>query len=121
MFERLDQLEARYDELTNTLASPEIMNDSGKYQKEAKAHSDISATVEKYREYKDLTRGIAESKAMLADEKDPEMRAYAQEELDKLETRVGAVEAELKVFLLPKDPNHEKDIILEIRAATGRS
>ena len=75
--------------------------------------------VEKYREYKDLTRGIAESTAVLADEKDPDMRAYAQEELDQLEARVGDVEEELKVLLLPKDPNDEKNIILEIRAGTG--
>jgi peptide chain release factor 1 len=75
--------------------------------------------VEKYREYKDLKRGIAESKAVLADEKDPEMRAYAQEELDNLEPRLISVEEELKVLLLPKDPNDEKDIILEIRAGTG--
>src|SRR3974390_1755726 len=69
--------------------------------------------------YEDLTKGIADSKAMLADEKDPEMRAYAQEELDRLEERVGTVEEELKVLLLPKDPNDEKNIILEIRAGTG--
>src|SRR6476619_7925036 len=119
MFERLDQLEKRYDELTAALASPDIMNDSSKYQKTAKAHAEISEVVEKYREYKDLKKGIAESRAMLADEKDPEMRAYAQEELDRLEARVAAVEAELKVLLLPKDPNDEKDVILEIRAGTG--
>jgi peptide chain release factor 1 len=119
MFERLDQIEARYDELTQTLASPEIMNDSSRYQKTAKAHSEISLIVERYREYKDLKRGIAESRAVLVDEKDPEMRAYAQEELDKLEARVGSVEDELKVLLLPKDPNDEKDVILEIRAGTG--
>jgi len=75
--------------------------------------------VEKYREYKDLTKGIAESKAVLVDEKDPEMRAYAQEELEKLEPRVSAIEEELKVLLLPKDPNDEKNVILEIRAGTG--
>ncbi len=119
MFERLDQIEARYEELTNALASPEIIGDSSKYQKTAKAHSEIAPMVEKYREYKDLTKGIAESKAMLADEKDPEMRAYAHEELTQLEARVGAVEEELKVLLLPKDPNDEKDVILEIRAGTG--
>ena len=85
MFERLDQIEARYDELTQALSSPEMISDSAKYQKTAKAHSEIAPIVEKYREYKDLTSGIAESKAVLADEKDPEMRAYAQEELDKLE------------------------------------
>src|SRR5712675_1406276 len=119
MFERLDQIEARYEELTSALASPDIVNDSAKYQKTAKAHSEVAAIVEKYREYKDLTRGIAESKAMLVDEKDPEMRAYAQEELSKLEPRVAAIEEELKVLLLPKDPNDEKNIILEIRAGTG--
>src|SRR3982074_2139487 len=119
MFERLDQIEARYEELTQALSSPEIAGDSARYQKTAKAHSEVSSIVEKYREYKDLTRGIAESKAVLVDEKDPEMRAYAQEELDKLEARVGGVEEELKVLLLPRDPNDEKDIILEIRAGTG--
>ena len=119
MFERLDQIEARYEELTRALASPEIMSDSAKYQKTAKAHSEIAPVVDKYREYKDLKRGIAESRAVLAEEKDPEMRAYAQEELDKLDARVGQVEQELKVLLIPKDPNDEKDVILEIRAGTG--
>src|SRR5215813_4171117 len=99
MFERLDQIEARYEELTQALASPEIIGDSAKYQKTAKAHSEISPIVEKYREYKDLTKGISESKAMLVEEKDPEMRAYAQEELQQLESRVGGVQEELKVLL----------------------
>src|ERR1700729_2701750 len=119
MFERLDQIEARYEELTNALASPDIVNDSARYQKTAKAHAEVAPIVDRYREYKDLTKGIADSKVMLADEKDPEMRAYAQEELTKLESRVGGVEEELKVLLLPKDPNDEKNIILEIRAGTG--
>src|SRR5246127_2089336 len=98
MFERLAQLESRYEELTRALASPEVIGDSAKYQKTAKAHSELTDIVEKYREYKDLTRGIAESKAMLAEEKDPDMRAYAQEELTQLEERVGKVEEELKVL-----------------------
>ncbi len=119
MFERLSQLEARYEELTRALASPEVINDSAKYQKTAKAHSELTDIVEKYREYKDLTHGIAESKAVLAEEKDPDMRAYAQEEITHLEARVRRVEEELKVLLLPKDPNDEKDVILEIRAGTG--
>src|SRR5580704_11159157 len=75
MFDRLSQLEARYEELTRALASPEVIGDSTKYQKTAKAHSELTDIVEKYREYKDLTRGIAESKAVLADEKDPDIRA----------------------------------------------
>src|SRR5499425_562507 len=119
MFERLEQIEARYEELTQALASPEIIGDSAKYQKTAKAHSEITPIVEKYREYKDLKKGIADSKALLADEKDLEMRAYAQEELEKLESRVAGVEEELKVLLLPKDPNDEKNVIVEIRAGTG--
>ena len=119
MFERLDQIEARYEELTAALASPEVIGDSSKYQKTAKAHSEITPVVERYREYKDLRKGISESKAMLADEKDPEMLALAQEELDKLEARIGGVEEDLKVLLLPKDPNDEKDVIIEIRAGTG--
>jgi peptide chain release factor 1 len=119
MFERLDQIEARYEELNAALASPDIVNDSAKYQKTAKAHAELTDMVEKYREYKDLKKGIADSKSMLLDEKDPEMRAYAQDELTRLEARVGGVEEELKVLLLPKDPNDEKNIILEIRAGTG--
>jgi peptide chain release factor 1 len=119
MFERLQQIEARYEELNRALSSPEIVTDSAKYQKTAKAHSEIAPIVEKYRQYKDLTRGIAESKAVIAEEKDPDMRAYAQEELTQLEALVGQVEADLKILLIPKDPNDEKDIILEIRAGTG--
>src|SRR3977135_3740958 len=119
MFERLEQTEARYEDLTQALALPETMSDSAKFQKTAKAHSEIAPIVEKYRDYKDLKRGIAESKAMLADETDAELRAYAEEELAKLEPRVSAVEEELKVLLLPKDPNDEKNVILEIRAGTG--
>ena len=119
MFERLDQIEARYEELNAALASPEIVTDSAKYQKTAKAHSEVAPIAEKYREFKDLRKGIAESRAMLADEKDPDMRAYAQEELNQLEARIGSVEEELKFLLLPKDPNDEKNIILEIRAGTG--
>ena len=119
MFERLDQIEARYEELTSALATLEIIQDSAKYQKTAKAHSEIATVVERYREYKDLKKGIAESKAVLADEKDSEMRAYAQEELNNLEVRLARVEEDLKVLLLPKDPNDEKNVILEIRAGTG--
>src|SRR3954466_6290106 len=119
MFERLNQIEAKYDELTRTLSSPEVMNDSLKYQKTAKAHSDIAEMVEKYREYKDLQRGIEESKAMVAEETDAELRAYAQEELARLGERLTQVENDLKMLLVPKDPNDEKNVVLEIRAGTG--
>jgi peptide chain release factor 1 len=119
MFERLDQIEAKYEELTQALASPEIMSDSSRYQKTAKAHSEIAPVVEKYREYKDVRKGIEESRAMVAEESDADLRAYAQEELDRLERRVEQIEADLKVLLIPKDPNDDKNVVLEIRAGTG--
>jgi peptide chain release factor 1 len=119
MFERLEQIEAKYEELNKALASPEIISDSGKYQKTAKAHSELTAVVEKYREYKDLKRGIADSKTMIANETDAELRAYAEEELAQLEPRLVQAEQDLKVLLLPKDPNDEKNVIVEIRAGTG--
>ncbi|ABF43472.1 bacterial peptide chain release factor 1 (bRF-1) [Candidatus Koribacter versatilis Ellin345] len=119
MFERLDLMEAKYDELTQALASPEIVNDSAKYQKTAKAHAELTQLVQKYREYKDLTRGIKDSRQMVAEETDAEMKAYAQQELTELEQRLHAVEEDLKVLLLPRDPNDDKNIIVEIRAGTG--
>src|SRR5450755_4384930 len=100
MYERLEQIELKYDELNKTLASPEIVSDSQRYQKTAKAHSEIAPIVEKYREFKDLTRGIAESKSLVEGETDPEMLAYAHEELAQLEKRVHQVEEEMKVLLL---------------------
>jgi peptide chain release factor 1 len=119
MLDRLDQLEARYEELTKVLSSPGIAADQARYQKSAKAHSDLTPVVERYREFKDLKRGIAESRAVIAEESDQAMRAYAQEELAKLEARVAQVEQEIKVLLIPKDPNDEKNVVLEIRAGTG--
>jgi peptide chain release factor 1 len=119
MFDRLEQTEKRYEELTAALASPEVMQDSAKYQKTAKAHAEIAQIVEKYREYKDLKKGIADSKQMVAEETDAELRAMAQEELTQLDSRVSGVEEELKKLLLPKDPNDEKNVVLEIRAGTG--
>src|SRR5690349_24591102 len=112
MFERLAQIESRYEELTSALASPEVIGVSSRYQKTAKAHSEIAPVVEKYREYKDLTRGIEESKALAEGETDPEMLAYANEELGKLQERLTQEEEELKVLLLPKDPNDEKNVIV---------
>jgi peptide chain release factor 1 len=119
MFERLEMMEAKYEELNKSLSSPEIVNDSAKYQKTAKAHAELTTLVQKYREYKDLTQGIRESRQMVAEETDAEMKAYAQQELQELEKRVAAVEEDLKVLLLPKDPNDDKNIIVEIRAGTG--
>jgi peptide chain release factor 1 len=119
MFDRLEQIEAKYEELTKALASPDIVSDSARYQKTAKAHSEISDIVLKYREYKDLKQGIEESRAMIADENDPEMKAYAQQELQQLEERMTGVKEELRLMMIPKDPNDAKNVVLEIRAGTG--
>ncbi len=119
MFERLEQTEKKYEELTQQLSSPEIVSDTMRYQKTAKAHAELREIVDKYREYKDLTKGIAESETMVKSETDAEMRAYAEEELGQLRARLAGVEGDLKILLVPKDPNDEKNVILEIRAGTG--
>ena len=118
MFERLDQIAARYEELGEQLALPEIVSDQQKYQKIAKQHRDLQDLVEKYREYKQVQTGIADAE-MLAEETDPDIRAMAEEELAALEERLPKIEEALKLALLPKDPNDEKNVILEIRAGTG--
>lgn len=118
MFERLDQIAARYEELGEQLASPEIVSDPQKYQKLAKQHRDLEGVVEKYREYKQVETGIADARTML-NETDADIRAMAEEELVQLEERLPTIEEELKLALLPKDPNDEKNVILEIRAGTG--
>jgi peptide chain release factor 1 len=118
MFDRLQQLEARYEDLGAQLGSVEIVNDHEKYQKIAKQHRDLESVVNKYREYKQLQTGIADAQSMLA-EPDEEIRAMAADELAQLESRLPKTEADLKVMLLPKDPNDEKNVVLEIRAGTG--
>ncbi len=118
MFERLEQIEARYESLGQQLADPEIISDQPKYQKIAKQHRDLEAVVEKYRDHKQVTQGIADATAMMQ-ETDPELRAMAEEELLKLEERAPVIEEDLKILLLPKDPNDEKNVIIEIRAGTG--
>jgi peptide chain release factor 1 len=118
MFERLEQIAARYEELGEQLASPEIVSDQQKYQKIAKQHRDLEGVVEKYREYKQVETGIADAKSMM-NEADDDIYAMAEEELLQLEERLPKIEEELKLALLPKDPNDEKNVILEIRAGTG--
>jgi peptide chain release factor 1 len=118
VIDRLEQMEQRYDELQGQLSLPEIITDREKYQKAGKALSDLETPVQKFRELKQVRQGLAEARAMLS-ESDPDLRAMAQEEIASLEPRESAIEEELKVLLLPKDPNDEKNVILEIRAGTG--
>ncbi|MFZ0742783.1 MAG: peptide chain release factor 1 [Terracidiphilus sp.] len=118
MLDRLEQMEQRYDELQGQLSLPEIITDREKYQKAGKALSDLETPVQKFRELKQVRQALAEARAMLA-EKDPDLRAMAEEEIAALEPRESAINEELKVLLLPRDPNDEKNVILEIRAGTG--
>ncbi len=118
LIDKLDQIEARYDALTVQLGDPAVISDSARYQKLARPHSELGEIVEKYREWKALRKGVADTRAML-DDSDPEMREMAEQELRHLEERISAAEQELKALLTPKDPNDEKDVVLEIRAGTG--
>jgi peptide chain release factor 1 len=116
MIDRLQQMEQRYDELQAQMTLPEVLNDHEKYQKTAKAVREIEAPVEKFRELMQVRQGLAEARALLAD---ADMRSMAEEEIAALGPREPELEEELKLMLLPKDPNDEKNVILEIRAGTG--
>jgi peptide chain release factor 1 len=118
MFDRLDQLETRYEDLGRQLSDPNIVSDQENYRKVSKQHRDMEPTVEKFRDFRKLRNSIADAKAMLA-ESDPDMREMAQAELDELEPKLAATEADLKILLLPKDPNDDKNVVLELRAGTG--
>jgi peptide chain release factor 1 len=118
MLDRLQQIETRYEDLGRQLADPLLVTDQQKYHKTAKAHRDLEMIVGKYRELKQAQQGIADAKGMLS-ESDPELAAMAQEELTRLTHESSGLEEEIKVMLLPKDPNDEKNVILEIRAGTG--
>ena len=118
MIDRLEQMEQRYNDLQAQFSLPDVINDHEKYQKTAKQMREIETPVEKYRALKQAQQGLADARAMLA-ESDPELRAMALEEIAALEPRAAALEEEIKLLLLPKDPNDEKNVILEIRAGTG--
>jgi len=119
LFEKLDQIEARYEEMTRELSSPEVHDDAGRYQKLAKTHSELGEIVAKYREWKDIEKGLQGAKQLAQESDDAEMRQMAHDELRDLEARREVAERELKLLLVPKDPNDEKNVIVEIRAGTG--
>ena len=117
--DKLDQLGARYDELTQQLSTAEVVSDSARFQKIAKQHAELEEIVAKHREFKQIEKDLAGARQMLLEADDPEMKQLAQEEEKQLAARKEIVERELKVLLLPRDPNDEKSVILEIRAGTG--
>lgn len=118
MFAKLEQIERTFVDLEKELSQPEVFGDQERYRKLAKTHSDMGEIVQAFREYKRLTRELADNKE-LARDADPEMREMAQAEIGAIEERLPALEEELKILLLPKDPMDEKNIIVEIRAGTG--
>ena len=122
MFDRLSQMEARYDALSAQMSDPSLVNDQKKFQAVAKEHRDMEPVVEKYRQYRKVADGIAEARAMLTDAeatKDADLKEMAAEELAELEPKLETISEDLKVMLLPKDPNDEKNIVIELRAGTG--
>ncbi|PKR77728.1 peptide chain release factor 1 [Halalkalibacillus sediminis] len=119
MLEKLQGLEDRYNKLTELLMDPEVIGDSNKLREYSKEQSDLQPIVEKYREYKDVTQQIEDAKTMLNEESDDDVKEMAQEELKELEPQVEPLEKELKLLLIPKDPNDDKNVIMEIRGAAG--
>jgi peptide chain release factor 1 len=119
LYEKLDQIETKYQELTAQISSPEVLGDSARYQKLARTHADLAQVVEKYRELKEIEKGLRETKQMLMESEDAEIKQLAHEEDRQLGERRETVERELKRLLLPRDPNDDKNVIVEIRAGTG--
>jgi len=117
--EKLDQLDSRYEEMTQQLSSPEVVGDSARFQKIAKQHADLEEIVAKHREYKQIEKDLAGAHQLFLEAEDAEMKQMAHEEEKALAARKETVERELKVLLLPKDPNDEKSVLIEIRAGTG--
>jgi peptide chain release factor 1 len=119
MRERLDEIEARYEELTRELSSPEVASDPARLRDLGKQHAELQDIVTAYRGYREALRQAEEARILAKDEKNPEMAAYFREEETGAEGRAAELERKIEVLLLPKDPNDEKDVVLEIRAGAG--
>src|SRR5262250_2987944 len=119
MFEKLEAIERTYEDLTQQMTDPAVIGDQARYARVAKQHRELEPVVEKFRELRKIDGDIAGAKELMRDAEDEEMREMAVAELPELEERRASVENELKVLLLPKDPNDEKNVIFEVRAGTG--
>lgn len=118
MFGKLEEIEVKYEELEQELAQPDIFNDQERYKKVSKAHADLGEIVKVFRDYKSVSQDLEDNREMLTDS-DPDIQEMAKMEIAELEPQLPALEDQLKILLLPKDPMDEKNIILEIRAGTG--
>lgn len=119
MFDRLQAVEDRYDRLNELLSDPEVISDSNKLREYSKEQSDIQETVSTYRQYKAVRQQLNEAKEMLEEKLEPEMKEMVKEEVHELEPKLEELEGVLKVLLIPKDPNDDKNVIMEIRGAAG--
>ena len=119
MLDKLEFIEEKYEDLSHKISDPEIIADQNQWKKLVKEHSDIEPLVQKFREYKSVLKGIEDSEEMLNEEEDKELLEMVKMELSDLEEKKVALEEELKIMLLPKDPNDEKNVIVEIRGAAG--
>jgi peptide chain release factor 1 len=116
ILERLDRIEARFEDVTRQMSDPTLTSDQDRYRQATRAFAELEKIVLKYREYREMQRQIRDSEALLQDE---EMKAVARDEVNALQERSAALLAELRTLLLPKDPNDERNVIVEIRAGTG--
>ncbi|HTK93776.1 MAG TPA: peptide chain release factor 1 [Verrucomicrobiae bacterium] len=119
MFDKLRQLEERYADLSRRLSDPQVIGQAAEYAKTAKAAAELSEVVEKFGEYKDVLQRVSEAKHILAEDDDREMREMAQAEVDALTARQARLEDELRTLLLPRDPNDDRNVFVEIRAGAG--
>lgn len=119
MFDKLEDLLIRFEELIEELNDPGVINDQSRFRKLMKEQNDLTDIVEKYKEYKETKARIEDSLLMLEEENDEEMRELAKEELNECKQKLTVIEEELKILLLPKDPNDEKNVIVEIRGGAG--
>ncbi|MFZ0593945.1 MAG: PCRF domain-containing protein, partial [Bryobacteraceae bacterium] len=116
--QRLEEAEARYNELTEKMADPDVSNDRDEYRKVAKQQSELTELVATYREWKKAERELEDARAMLQ-ESDADLREMAELEVQRLEPQIDSLEQHIHLLLLPKDPNDEKDVVLEIRKGAG--
>jgi peptide chain release factor 1 len=119
MFDKLRQIEERYAELNRSLADPQVIGQAALYARTAKTAADLAETVQKFGEYKDVLARLSEARHILAEDSDREMRELAQAEVDELTARQTTLEEELRALLIPRDPNDDKNVFLEIRAGAG--
>ena len=119
MFDKLEDLLIRFEEILSELQEPDVVNDQNRFRKLMKEQNDLTPIVEAYKEYKTCKQAIEDSLAMLEEESDEEMRELAKEEMNDAKERIEKLEQQLKILLLPKDPNDDKDIVMEIRAGAG--